>query len=73
MTAIELSNKIQNEINEFENIANEDEALNYCLTTYKTICDELDYDYEFHYIEDIKNNDGAFREIETFIKNHLKI
>lgn len=63
---IELANKIQNQKNDFENIANEDEAIAYVLREYKLICDENDWDYEFHYVEDVKNNEGADRELREF-------
>ena len=68
---IELANRIQNVKNDFENIANEDEALEYVLRAYKVICDTHDFDYEFHYIDDIKNNVGADRELEDFFKKYL--
>ena len=69
---IELANTIQNKKNDFENIASSDEALAYVLKAYKAICDENDFDYEFHYIEDIKNNVGADLELIDFFKKYLK-
>jgi len=69
---IELANTIQNKKNDFENIASEDEALSYVLKAYKAICDEHDFDYEFHYIDDIKNNVGADLELVDFFKKYLK-
>lgn len=35
-------------------------ALKYLLKFHKVICDAKDYDYEFHYEDDIANNDGAY-------------
>jgi hypothetical protein len=69
---IELANTIQNNKNNFENMASEDEALSYVLKAYKAICDENDFDYEFHYIADIKNNVGAGLELTDFFRKYLK-
>ncbi len=63
---LDLANKIQNQKNLFENIASEDEAIAYILREYKAICDENDWDYEFHYVDDVKNNVGADLELVEF-------
>ena len=68
---IELANTIQNKKNDFENLPYEDEAIVYVLKEYKTLCDKLDFDYEFHYVSDIKNNVGAKYELEDFFKKYL--
>jgi len=70
---IDLANAIQNQKNEFENIANETEALEYVLREYKVLCNALDYDYEFHYTDDIKNNVGADLELKDFFRKYLGI
>lgn len=38
-------------------------TLEYLLKFHKVICDAKDNDYEFHYEDDIANNDGAYLEI----------
>lgn len=68
---IELANKIQNVKNNFENLANEDEILSYILRAYKDVCNVHDWCYEFHYIDDIKNNVGANLELQDFFDKHL--
>lgn len=45
----------------YEEIINQ--VLTLLLKQYKNICDLNDWDYEMHYIEDIKNNDGAISHI----------
>lgn len=40
-----------------------DRSLKELLKFHKVICDAKDYDYEFHYEDDIANNDGAYLEI----------
>ena len=63
---IELVNTIQNQKNDFENIANEKEATQYVLREYKRVCDLHDFDYEFNTIDDIKNNEGSLEELKGF-------
>jgi len=69
---IQLANHIQNVKNDFINLANTNEAFHYVLRAYKDLCDKHDFDYEFHYIDDIKNNEGAEQELADFFKKYLK-
>ena len=63
---IKLANELQNELNDFENIANTKEATQYVLREYKRVCDLHDFDYEFNTIDDIKNNEGSLEELKGF-------
>ena len=60
---INLANELQNRLNNFENIANNREATEYVLREYKRVCDLHDFDYEFHTVEDIKNNEVSLEEL----------
>ena len=73
MKFTDLANTIQNKINCFENIASENEAIAYVLKEYKALCNSLDFDYEFNSIEDIKNNDGSFNELNDFFKKYVEL
>ncbi len=73
MKYTDLANTIQNKKNDFENISNENEAIDYVLREYKTLCNSLDFDYEFHYVDDIKNDSGAEFELVNFFKKYGSI
>ena len=40
------------------------------LKRYHKLCDKLEFDYEFNYVSDIENNEGAEQEIKTFLSNY---
>lgn len=39
--------------------------MNTLLKEYKSICDNKDWDYEFHSVEDVISNEGAYKELLT--------
>ena len=67
---LELANKIQNQNNDFTNLATERDIIEVVLKEYQRICNENGFDYEFHYIDDVLNNDGADWELIQFFKKY---
>jgi len=43
------------------------------LKVYNLICDSHDWDYEFHYVDDILNNDNGFNEIIITIRKEYEL
>lgn len=50
---------------DFETILNQ--LLTLLLKQYKKVCDSHDWDYEFNYIDDIKNNNGSYNHLVNVI------
>lgn len=67
---LDLANQIQHRNNNFTNLATERDIIEVVLKEYQRICNEKDFDYEFHYIDDVLNNEGTAGELINFFKKN---
>jgi len=71
LNIVDLAKYIQTKTNTKTNVSNTSKAYQYVLGEYKKLCDQLDFDYEFNYIDDIKNNTGSIGELKSFFKKYM--